>query len=67
MHEPLKNRTYFGKKMFLNFLGANFLAPESGQRYEKQPLLGPSHRKLCNEVGFLIPAERLVRFELETF
>ena len=37
MHEPLKNI------IFLNFLGANFLAPKSGHQQEKQPLLGPDH------------------------
>ena len=68
MHEALKNRTYIGKKLFFNFLGANFLAPKSRQRHEKQPLLGPGHKKICNEVGLLTPAEHLVGFELlETF
>ena len=39
MHEPLKNRNYFGKKKLLyNF----FLAPKSGHRREKQPVLGPA-------------------------
>ena len=41
MHEPLKNRTYLGKELFLNFLGADFLAPKSGDQREKQPVLGP--------------------------
>ena len=39
-HEPLKNRTYLGKKLFFNFLGADFLAPKSGHRREEQPVLG---------------------------
>ena len=41
MHEPLKNRTFQGKKLLFNFLGANFLAPKSGHRHKKQPVLGP--------------------------
>ena len=41
MHEPLKNITYLGKKLFFNFLGADFLTSKGGQRHEKQPLLGP--------------------------
>ena len=41
MHKPLKNRTYLGKKMFLNFFGADFVASKSGHQHEKQPLLGP--------------------------
>ena len=40
MHEPLKNITYAGKKLFFNFLGADFLALKSGHRLEKQPVLG---------------------------
>ena len=39
MHEPLKNRTYQGKKSFFNFLGADSLAPKSGHRREKQSVL----------------------------
>ena len=41
MHGPFKNRTYLGKKLFFNFLGANFLAPKSSHRHEKQLVLGP--------------------------
>ena len=40
MHDPLKNRTYLGKKMFFNFLCVDFVAPKSGHRREKQPVLG---------------------------
>ena len=40
MHEPSKNITYLGKKLFFNFMGADFLAAKSGHRREKQPLLG---------------------------
>ena len=40
MHEPLKHRTYLGKKLFFNFFGADFFAPKSSQRREKQPALG---------------------------
>ena len=29
VHEPLKNRTYLGKKI-INFLGATFVASKSG-------------------------------------
>ena len=50
MHEPLKNRTYLGKK----FLGANFVAPESSQRHKKQPVLGlvePFEVKIWVQVG----------------
>ena len=43
MHEPLKNKIYIGKKLFFNFLGANFLIPKSGHQLEKQPVLGPTH------------------------
>ena len=39
--EPLKNRTYLRKKLFFNFLGADFLAPKTGHRREKQPVLEP--------------------------
>ena len=42
MHEPLKNRTYLGKKLFLNFLGDDFLATKSSHRRGKQPVLGPN-------------------------
>ena len=38
MYELL-NRTYLGKKLFFNFLGADFVAPKSGHRREKQPVL----------------------------
>ena len=38
MHEPLKNIMYIGKKLFFNFLGANFVAPKSGH----QLVLGPT-------------------------
>ena len=41
MHEPLKNRTYLGKKLPFHFLGADFLAPKSSHRCENQPVLGP--------------------------
>ena len=41
MHEPLKNRTYLGIKLFFNFMGADFLAPKSGHRCEKHTALGP--------------------------
>ena len=41
VHELLKNRTYLGEKLFFNFLGADFLAPKSGHRREKRPVLGP--------------------------
>ena len=40
MHEPLKNRTYLGKKLFFSFLGADFLALKSSHSCEKQPVLG---------------------------
>ena len=39
--KELKNRTYLEKKLFFNFLGANFLTPKSGHRREKQPVLRP--------------------------
>ena len=32
------------KNCFFSFLGADFLAPKSGQRLEKQPVLGPGYR-----------------------
>ena len=41
MHEPLKNRTYLGKKVVFNFLGVNFVDPKSGHQHEKQHVLGP--------------------------
>ena len=41
MHEPLNNIPSLGKKLFLIFWGADFLAPKSGHRCEKQPVLGP--------------------------
>ena len=41
MHEPLKNRTYLGRYCFFHFLGADFVAPESGPQREKQQILGP--------------------------
>ena len=41
MHEPLKNITYLGKKLLFNFLGTDYLAPKSGHRSKKQPVLGP--------------------------
>ena len=40
MHESLKNKTFW-KKLFFNFLGADFPALKSGHRREKQPVLGP--------------------------
>ena len=43
MHEPLKDITYIRKKIFFNFLGANFLVPKSSHQLEKQPVLGPTH------------------------
>ena len=46
MHEPLKSRTYLGKKLFFHFLGADFLVPKSSHRPEKQPVLG-----LAQEAG----------------
>ena len=42
MHEPLKYRTYIGKKLFFNFLGTDFSVPKSSHQCEKQPLLGPA-------------------------
>ena len=48
MHEPLKNRTFQGKKLLFNFLGAHFLAPKSGHRREKQPVLGPGYAPITN-------------------
>ena len=39
VHEPLKKRTYLGKKNFFNFLGADFLMPKS--QHEKQHVWGP--------------------------
>ena len=39
MHEPLKNRTYLGKKKF-NFLGADFLTLKAVTNVKKQPVLG---------------------------
>ena len=33
----------YWKKMFFNFLGANFVAPKSGHQLEKQTVLGPTH------------------------
>ena len=38
MYELL-NGTYLGKKLFFNFLGADFVAPKSGHRREKQRVL----------------------------
>ena len=35
MRERLKNETYLGKKLFFNFLGANFVSPKSGHQCEK--------------------------------
>ena len=44
MHEPLKNRNYVGKKIFLGGEGgADFLAPKSSHQHEKQPVLGPGY------------------------
>ena len=40
MHEPLKNRTYLGIKLFFNFLGTNFFVPKSSQGRKKKPVLG---------------------------
>ena len=34
MHESLKDKNYFGKK-----ISVNFFAPKSGYRHEKQPVL----------------------------
>ena len=42
MHEPLKNRTFLGKNLTFDFLGADYLAPKSAHRREKQPVLGPA-------------------------
>ena len=30
VHEPFKNRTCLGKKLFFNFLGTDFVVPKSG-------------------------------------
>ena len=43
MHELLKSITYLVKKVFFNFLGANFLSPKSCHQLGKQPVLGPTH------------------------
>ena len=40
MHEPLKNRTHLGKKLFFSVLGADFLTLNSGHQREKQLVLG---------------------------
>ena len=48
MHEPLKNKTYLGKKLFFNFFGANFVTPKSSPRHEKQPVLGLAIIKKMN-------------------
>ena len=40
VHEPLTTRTYLRKKLFFNFLGADFVRPKSGHQREKQPVLG---------------------------
>ena len=37
------DRTYLGKKIVFKFLGADFLAPKSSHRREKQPVLGPDY------------------------
>ena len=34
---------YIRKKLFFNFLSANFLVPKSGHQLEKRPVLGPTH------------------------
>ena len=44
MLEPLKNRTNLRKKLFFKFLGANFVAPKSLHRREKQSVLGPASK-----------------------
>ena len=41
MHGPLKNRTCLGKKLFFNFLGADFFVPKGGHQREKQRALDP--------------------------
>ena len=50
VHEPLKNITNLGKKLFFNFLGADFLAPKSSHRLEKQPVLGPDFKPVWKQV-----------------
>ena len=50
MHEPSRNITYFGKKLFFNFLGVEFLAPKGGHWNEKQPVLGPGSFRICPDI-----------------
>ena len=38
--EPLRNRTYLGKELYLNFFGCRFSLTH-GHRHEKQVVLGP--------------------------
>ena len=38
--EPLKNRTYLGKKLFFNFLGADFLLPIRGHNVKNSLIYG---------------------------
>ena len=40
--EPLKDRTYLGKKLFSKFLGITFVAPKNGHWHEKKPVLEPA-------------------------
>ena len=43
--QRIEPRTYLGKKQFLNFKDANFLAHKSGHKCEKQPVLGPENEE----------------------
>ena len=49
--ESLKKRTFLGKKMFFNFLGANFLVPKSGHRCERQSVFGLDIQSISTTVA----------------
>ena len=49
MHEPLKNSFIF--------LGADFFAPKSGHRREKQPVLGPDFTPFSS--AFIVDFEQV--------
>ena len=66
MHESLKDKNYFGKK-----ISVNFFAPKSGYRHEKQPVLGPD---IIYIYTYLIQKEKMnncilqfLNYETKTF
>ena len=68
MHKHLKNRTYIGKKLFFDFLGTDFVAPKSGQRREKHPVLWPDFRQYTRDMlNFNFSEKRLGLVSSQSF